>query len=808
MLHLSRVEPSHEDLFLRRYDALVAWASSLCTQDSQHAEDLVHDAFLAFTVGRPDLDEIDNLDGYLRGMLRKLHLSATRRVARRALVSLSVLEYESADLGLRAIGAATVEAQHDLACICRYACARKSSSKAASILTLRFFHGYFPSEIAQVARCSARATDEWLRIARREARLFRDAPHRLRFLSGDRQATAVAVPAPGAAEDPARFLKAIQGAIFEARSGRCPRRRELESLYASTSESSIEAPGLAHIVSCRRCLDRVNALLGLPSLEDRSPHDMLGPHRGGPGGGSRTGRGPSLVARRREQRWRTAYEHHPLELQVVVNGFLVGSHTVGGPVTKQTVAVTFDEPVGLVEVFGERGIALACLDVQPQPSGRVEQSISVALSEDRRLRARISFARPWPEVDVEYEDPHWRKADVVHDHGEPRRLDPQPASRASRRPWTVGMRLLPQHRWRLALAVGCLTLFMLVAPGATLRAAEYVAHTATAVARALIALSQGIWKADGSPRPIPKAVAATAMPPAIPTDVLPPVARVVLPPPPSAAALARAEVDALVRLDRVGALLGGQIDVRKQPRYVLVRGLVPDEPQKARVEQALLPLRRARLVRADVSTVSEQLRREPAPSEPAVRYQPMVFETGGIPLGDPLRAALRGRGEWAHADPPALEVEIRRIATTVLDRSLDARLHGAVLQSLATRDPGGELRTIDAQAYDAWRALVASHARALLDDVRYVRELIEPLLVAPSALAGQSTSTARDAPGPARPADQRAQQLAAYAVTFDEAMRAGLSVSSAPPAPPLRLQGAAFWESVRQAERLAEDLAK
>jgi DNA-directed RNA polymerase specialized sigma24 family protein len=35
-----------EDLFLQRYERLMAWASGLCAQDRQQADDLVHDAFL------------------------------------------------------------------------------------------------------------------------------------------------------------------------------------------------------------------------------------------------------------------------------------------------------------------------------------------------------------------------------------------------------------------------------------------------------------------------------------------------------------------------------------------------------------------------------------------------------------------------------------------------------------------------------------------------------------------------------------------------------------------------------------------
>lgn len=81
MLHLSRTADTHHDQFIQRYQALAAWALRLCGNDRQHAEDLVQDAFVAFTLSRPDLAGIENLDGYLRGMLRKLQVSRIRRAA-------------------------------------------------------------------------------------------------------------------------------------------------------------------------------------------------------------------------------------------------------------------------------------------------------------------------------------------------------------------------------------------------------------------------------------------------------------------------------------------------------------------------------------------------------------------------------------------------------------------------------------------------------------------------------------------------------------------------------------------------------
>jgi len=64
----------------------------------------------------------------------------------------------------------------ELRSICEYACIRKETSKAGSILLLRFFHGYYPTETAQVLRTSRNNVDNWLTLARRETKLFQENP--------------------------------------------------------------------------------------------------------------------------------------------------------------------------------------------------------------------------------------------------------------------------------------------------------------------------------------------------------------------------------------------------------------------------------------------------------------------------------------------------------------------------------------------------------------------------------------------------------------------------------------------------------
>jgi len=58
-----------------------------------------------------------------------------------------------AETGLRTIDPRDQIQVHDeLRRVYQYACARKETSKAGSVLILRFFHGYYPSEIAKLLR--------------------------------------------------------------------------------------------------------------------------------------------------------------------------------------------------------------------------------------------------------------------------------------------------------------------------------------------------------------------------------------------------------------------------------------------------------------------------------------------------------------------------------------------------------------------------------------------------------------------------------------------------------------------------------
>ncbi|HEX7174047.1 MAG TPA: sigma-70 family RNA polymerase sigma factor [Pyrinomonadaceae bacterium] len=414
----------HEDIFLARYAAMRGWALRLAEGDRARAEDLVHDAYVHFTLARPPLREVENLDGYLFVMLRNLHTSQARRAARLRERMLPAIDYDSASGAARAADPRDLARVHDeLRACCRYACARMHTSKAGSVLALRFFHGYYPREIARVVRATRESVEERLRAARGEARQFLKDPSALRFMRDDAaRAGELRFAREGAAVlTTDELLTDLRRAIFDSREGDCPAAAQLEGLYGAES-ASVDTRTLAHVVCCPCCIDEVNRLLGLPPLAGRFPVDMTErderPRRKGGGGdggdGDDGGDGPRPTSGgaseedvlRCRERARDAFEHRPQELCVAVNGRVLATQSAGASRCEQTLALPLAEGVEFIEVFSEQEVRLLFIDVNEHLAGaRQSLSASVALSDERTLAATLSFGDAWPTVQVVYEDP-------------------------------------------------------------------------------------------------------------------------------------------------------------------------------------------------------------------------------------------------------------------------------------------------------------------------------------------------------------------------------------------------------------------
>jgi DNA-directed RNA polymerase specialized sigma24 family protein len=410
----SDLAASHDDLFMARYERLVGWALRLTEGQRPAAEDLVHDAFIQFTLKQPNLAVIQNLDDYLYVMLRNLHISQARRLSQAPNIHLAISDYDTAQMGLRLVDPQRrLQARDDLRRVCEYASQRKETSKAASVLILRFFHLYFPSEIAMVLRTTKYAVATWLLTARRESRLYLQDP------------TALKVIGAGTGSSKADGHKVVQifqhsheinltdivaelgQIIFSSCQGDCLSADQLRALYQR--DKTITSERLAHTVSCPRCLDMVNELLGLPPLKERyqmqsTDSETRPPDGGGPstadGGG-----GLDEVGKRLRHRRRETIEHRPQELQIAVNGFFVSRQKVGLPINELALKLNLEEKISFIEVLSEQGLLLSHFDVTPPTDGEISQREEVEFEEGRSLETVVSFETQWPTLKVVYRDP-------------------------------------------------------------------------------------------------------------------------------------------------------------------------------------------------------------------------------------------------------------------------------------------------------------------------------------------------------------------------------------------------------------------
>jgi DNA-directed RNA polymerase specialized sigma24 family protein len=417
---------AHKELFLRYYQPLFCWALRLTDGSRARAEDLLHDAFIHFVLSRPDLNSIDNIDRYLHRSLLNLFRTQKRKAAQMQDISFNIADYDSAKLGLHAIDfQARWQAQEDLARICHYACVRKETSRAGSVLILRFFYDYSPSEIAKVALSPRRAVDDWLRLARREARFYLEDPERLKFMVGKQgESYRFKTKLTRSSDD---ILCELRTSILRSGRSECLSEEQLRALYQESgqAEKTIDCATLGHIVSCAGCLELVNQLLGLPSLsvrqaieKGRSDPDEPDESDKGGAGGTGAGVGPSKAfIDRCEEQLRQIREHRPEELLFSANGDPIGALKVNSELSELRLSIHDQSPVEFIEVYSERGMRLILFSLEPGENAPVEQRAKIELSEGRTLELIFKVGGSWPSLQVIYRDPLLQEIDHALNDG-------------------------------------------------------------------------------------------------------------------------------------------------------------------------------------------------------------------------------------------------------------------------------------------------------------------------------------------------------------------------------------------------------
>jgi DNA-directed RNA polymerase specialized sigma24 family protein len=431
---------SHPDLFLERYDALLVVARRLVGDDRMLAEDLVHDAYVQFVLSQPDLARIEHLDAYLAGIVRNLHFSRLRRQRRQTQHDLTLLDFDSAELALRVGGLRHLEARDALARTCAYVLARKDDSRAASVLALRFFIGFYPTEIARLARTPVRTVYDCLRLARADARVYLDAPD----VRTTADLHALALP-PIETGDPVEVLHAVRRFLLARGGSPCPGSRELAGWYEAEDGGPLSTASLAHLVSCRGCLDRAAALVGIAGTADRLGGDSGNePPTGASSGTSR--------ARRAARRAQEVFEHRPRQLFVTANGLPIGVVAVESAWSDVRWTVRLDEPLAFAEVSTEQSVVLSLLSVAPVPAGDLVQRQEVALSDGRHLTFGVDATEEQATLFLQYSDP-LVTADSAASPVTRTAVDARSSDLPRWRHWLDTWRMTPWRMWALASPV-------------------------------------------------------------------------------------------------------------------------------------------------------------------------------------------------------------------------------------------------------------------------------------------------------------------------------------------------------------------
>jgi DNA-directed RNA polymerase specialized sigma24 family protein len=241
--------PTFEDIFFKHYARLLEWAMQLTGRNRSDAEDLVQELYVRFAGTGPVGEHIENAEDYLFSVLRNLQYARVRRARTSAIDDLSVVDYDSAERGLRAIDRnGILFVREDLHRVCDYLCERKNTSRSASVFILRYFLGYFPHEVMRVVQSTRSAVDKAVRAARTEARLELERPGVLRQIGSAKGSKPRTLAEAG---DSQGLFLALRAKVFRSCIGDCFGPSLLEGKYEQPTQGFTTVE-LAHLVSCAR----------------------------------------------------------------------------------------------------------------------------------------------------------------------------------------------------------------------------------------------------------------------------------------------------------------------------------------------------------------------------------------------------------------------------------------------------------------------------------------------------------------------------------------------------------------------------
>jgi DNA-directed RNA polymerase specialized sigma24 family protein len=401
-----RTAPAPEQVLELYYGKLRKWGVILTRGDTGMAQEIVHDLCLYFTVVKPDLSQVENLDGYLYTSLRHIYLSALARSSREAVQFVSIADFDSIQFALNPSTTDNLlERQNELRRICSYSVWRKDSSKSASYFILHFFHGYARREIAEIARLPIAAIYNKLKVARAEVKSHLEASGKLRI------AVRVAPPEPELLLSPissTELFDNLQQTIFDAKDSECLSEEALLKQYQTARPKPIPCGLLSHIVGCKRCLAAIDRHFQRPTWKDREPPDGVWSSLDRKDTNSAALDTKSYKALMRAVQWQRdrVHDHRPRTLSIAVNGKIAAFHDVQSERSTLAARIEHPEAAQFIEVFTDQQIRLAMLPIDERPpEGPHVHTQRVTLSDDRWLELVLSFDGLGLHSEVTYFDP-------------------------------------------------------------------------------------------------------------------------------------------------------------------------------------------------------------------------------------------------------------------------------------------------------------------------------------------------------------------------------------------------------------------
>lgn len=409
-------EHSLQAIFTTRYAWLLRWALHFTENDRAAAEDLVQETFVRLLLTWDTLYDLDDLEPLLYSYLRYAHLSERRRGRSHAFQRLSTVDFDTLAISLRHSSTFDpIDVQNEIRQILAFLLWRRRSARFASMFLLRFFHGYFPDEIALICGAKRFGVDLGLRQARQELKAHLSGSRQIRVLGRspmpEYKPLNVAIPMDALEQE-------LRKNMFSSADGECLTTAEFERCYDSSNQRSLESDVLAHIVTCESCLSQASARCGTPPPSSRSLDESFGR---APKGKKPVASDKQRLARvftEGQSRMREIYEHRPTGLVIALNAQVTAVRDINSAHAVLKVETHAVQALELIEVFSEQGLLLIALPVLHRPpKSQPEIQHAVELSCDRTLSLVVRFTQDAALIETTYLDPHFdidlATADVI-----------------------------------------------------------------------------------------------------------------------------------------------------------------------------------------------------------------------------------------------------------------------------------------------------------------------------------------------------------------------------------------------------------